>query len=243
MRYDYTFEITDHYTDNLGYIDEADEGKTFVISSIKLTNDHYSDGLSTNYFTMDWDLKTTHGVNYSSSGNTIYHPGYQDVTVQEGSSITYTVVFEVPMDIVADDVKELTPSYLTLFDGPSFERDDSLIEEADVPDTPTPDTPDEPTYKPTRGESNALNSAKDYLSIMPGWSCTGLMEQLEYEGYTTSEQKYAVDNCGADWYQQAIYSAENYLKTMPMSKTELCEQLIYEGFTPDQANKAVDSVY
>ena len=84
------------------------------------------------------------------------------------------------------------------------------------------------------GESNALESAKQYLSIM-SFSYSGLIEQLEYEGYSNSEATYAADNCGANWYEQAVLSAKEYLDVMSFSRQGLIEQLEYEGFTYDQA--------
>lgn len=60
----------------------------------------------------------------------------------------------------------------------------------------------------TTGEQNALRAVKDYLESIP-FSYTGLIEQLEYEGYSRAEATYAVDNCGADWNEQAAKSAAN----------------------------------
>lgn len=90
------------------------------------------------------------------------------------------------------------------------------------------------TSNATMGEKNALSSAKDYLSFM-SFSYSGLIEQLEYEGYSTAEATYAADNCGADWNQQAVKSAKEYLSYMSFSKSGLIEQLQYEGFTYEQA--------
>lgn len=98
------------------------------------------------------------------------------------------------------------------------------------------------TKKITSGMKNALQSAKDYLSVMP-FSYSGLVEQLEYEGYSRSEATYAADNCGADWYAQAVKSARNYLDVMAFSRSGLIEQLEYEGYTHDQAVYGVDKVY
>lgn len=97
-----------------------------------------------------------------------------------------------------------------------------------------------PTPKPTTGEPNALRSAKDYLKYMP-FSYSGLIGQLEYEGFTTEEATYAADNCGADWYEQAEKSAASYLKYSAFSYTGLIDQLEYEGFTSDQATQAADN--
>lgn len=84
------------------------------------------------------------------------------------------------------------------------------------------------------GERNALQTAKDYLSVM-AFSYTGLIEQLEYEGYSHSEAVYGADNCGADWFEQAAKSAKQYLEFMSFSRSSLIEQLEYEGFTHEQA--------
>lgn len=95
---------------------------------------------------------------------------------------------------------------------------------------------------PTTGEINALNSAYDYLDYS-AFSRSGLIEQLEYEGYTTEEATYAVDNCGADWNEQAVKSAQEYLDSGSFSKAGLIEQLEYEGFTKKQATYGVNQVY
>ena len=67
------------------------------------------------------------------------------------------------------------------------------------------------------------------------FSYSGLIEQLEFEGYTNSDATYAANNCGADWYEQAALSAKTYLNAMPFSRDGLIEQLQYEGFTYEQA--------
>lgn len=95
---------------------------------------------------------------------------------------------------------------------------------------------------PSSGEKNALRAAENYLSVMP-FSYTGLIEQLEFEGYSHSEAVYAADNCGADWYEQAVKAAKNYLEIMAFSRTRLIEQLEYEGYTHDQAVYGADKAY
>ena len=75
------------------------------------------------------------------------------------------------------------------------------------------------------------------------FSYRGLVEQLEYEGYTTSEAEYAADNCGADWNLQAVKKAKEYLSVMSFSRDGLIEQLEYEGFTNSQATYGVEQAY
>lgn len=89
------------------------------------------------------------------------------------------------------------------------------------------------------GEKNALETAKSYLRYS-AFSYEGLIDQLEYEGYSYSEAKYGADNCGADWYDQALKCAESYLKYSAFSKSGLVDQLEYEGFTSDQASYGVE---
>ena len=98
-------------------------------------------------------------------------------------------------------------------------------------------TEDEATQEnrdPTLEQQNALSSAYDYISIMP-FSHDGLIEQLEYEGFSVEDATYAADNCGADWNEQAVKSARAYLDIFDYSRSELIDQLVYEGFTYDQA--------
>lgn len=118
-----------------------------------------------------------------------------------------------------------------------------------APDTPTPNPEPEETPKPqdeskpsmTQGESNALETAESYLSTMP-FPHSGLISQLEYEGYTTAEATYAADNCGANWNEQAAKAAQEYIDLMSFSRQGLIDQLIYEGYTPEQAEYGASAV-
>lgn len=92
------------------------------------------------------------------------------------------------------------------------------------------------------GERNALEKAHSYLNYS-AFSYSGLIDQLKYEGYSDSEAKYAVDNCGADWYEQAVKKAQQYLEYSSFSRDGLQDQLEYEGFTTDQAAYGVQQAY
>lgn len=92
----------------------------------------------------------------------------------------------------------------------------------------------------TIGQKNALRSAEAYLDMM-AFSRSELIDQLEFEGYSHNDAVFAVDNCGADWYEQAAKSAEEYLDLMPFSRSELIDQLEFEGFTHDQAVYGVEA--
>lgn len=91
----------------------------------------------------------------------------------------------------------------------------------------------------TTGEANALRTSKDYLAFT-SFSYKGLIEQLEYEGFSHDEARYAADHCGADWFEQAVFKAADYLDLMAFSRTSLIEQLEFEGFTYEQAVYGVE---
>ena len=100
----------------------------------------------------------------------------------------------------------------------------------------------EPAYSASSGERNALEKAKSYLDVLH-FSYSGLVEQLEYEGFTHTEAVYGADHCGADWYEQAAGKAKDYLDTMSFSYDGLVEQLEYEGFTHEQAVYGANQEY
>lgn len=93
----------------------------------------------------------------------------------------------------------------------------------------------------TAAETNALEMAKRYLDVMP-FSYSGLIDQLQYEGFTEQEATYGADNCAADWNAQAALAAQNYLDIMPFSRDGLIDQLTHDGYTAEQAAYGVDSV-
>lgn len=79
-----------------------------------------------------------------------------------------------------------------------------------------------------------------YLKMMP-FSRLGLIEQLEYEGFSNADASYGVDAAKADWNDQAAKKAAKYLKMMPFSRISLTEQLLYEKYTPAQAEYGVST--
>ena len=59
--------------------------------------------------------------------------------------------------------------------------------------------------------------------------------------FSTEDATFAVDNCGADWMEQADKKAESYLKLQSFSHDGLVDQLEFEGFTAEQAEHGVAS--
>ena len=90
------------------------------------------------------------------------------------------------------------------------------------------------------GELNALKIANSYLKSS-SFSKESLKSQLEYEGFTNEQIDYAIENCGADWKEQAAKCAASYLNSMAFSREGLIEQLEYEGFTAEEAAYGVST--
>lgn len=83
-------------------------------------------------------------------------------------------------------------------------------------------------------QRNAVRSAKQYLDYT-AFSRTGLIKQLQYEGFSTADATFAVDSVAVDWNAQAVKAAKAYLDYSGFSRGELIDQLEYEGYTPAQA--------
>lgn len=155
----------------------------------------------------DYRIATNYSISVDSAGNTICD--FEDWTATI-SSINRMSVSGRTISGSYKKISEPTPS-----------TGSDYSDESKVP-------------TPTTGERNALEKAKSYLATMP-FSYSGLIEQLEYVGYSKSEAAYGADNCGANWNEQAAKKAKSYLETMPFSRSGLIEQLEYVGFTHEQA--------
>ncbi|WP_081394870.1 Ltp family lipoprotein [Mycolicibacterium conceptionense] len=86
----------------------------------------------------------------------------------------------------------------------------------------------------TVSQRNAVRAAEQYLDYS-AFSRQGLIEQLEYEDFSTADATFAVDHITVDWNAQAAKAAKAYLDYSAFSRGGLIEQLEYEGYTPAQA--------
>lgn len=171
---------------------------------------------------------------------------YEDTEAEDEDDVTtYTGVYGIATMVQTDVLitKKLYGTHYSYAMSSTDETklyypsDDTLVEYVSSDETET-STEEEDSV--TEGMQNALSRAKSYLNYT-AFSYTGLIEQLEYEGYTTEEATYAVDNCGADWYEQALEKAGDYLDYTSFSYSGLIEQLEYEGFTTEEATYAADN--
>jgi Host cell surface-exposed lipoprotein len=109
--------------------------------------------------------------------------------------------------------------------------------------TPTPVEAVEDLFSDeSSGQSNARRQAENYLDSQ-AFSRKGLIEQLEFEGYSTTDATYAVDNVSVDWHEQAALKAAQYLDSQSFSRSGLLDQLLFEGFTRSQAEYGVSQAY
>lgn len=65
---------------------------------------------------------------------------------------------------------------------------------------------------------------------------------MKYEKFSESEAKYGVDNCEANWREQAVRKARSYILSMSFSYDQLVSQLEYEGFSHEDAVYAANEV-
>ena len=93
----------------------------------------------------------------------------------------------------------------------------------------------------TLSQKNAVGKAILYIETMP-FSKSGLVEQLEFEGFETEDATYAVNKIDVDWMEQAVLKGKAYLDIMSFSRTGLIEQLEFEGFSNEEATYAVDQI-
>ena len=90
-------------------------------------------------------------------------------------------------------------------------------------------------------DKQALDKANSYLDFS-AFSSPGLYDQLVYEGFTTEQTSYAINNIQVDWNEQALQKAISYLEFSSFSDQGLYDQLIYEGFTPTEVQYAISNL-
>nr|WP_198519630.1 MULTISPECIES: Ltp family lipoprotein [unclassified Microbacterium] len=104
-----------------------------------------------------------------------------------------------------------------------------------------PVTAEAPKPVLTVAQENAIKKAKNYLDFS-GFSRSGLISQLEYEGFSPEDAAFAADNVGADWNAEAAEKAKSYMDMTAFSRDGLYDQLEYEGFTPEQIGAGLAAV-
>lgn len=109
----------------------------------------------------------------------------------------------------------------------------TVTEQVAPPDDNTP-----AATKETVSEANARAKAEDYLDNQ-AFSRKGLINQLEFEGFSTADATYGASAVGANWKEQAAKKAASYLDNQAFSRSGLVDQLKFEGFTDAEAKYGV----
>lgn len=127
---------------------------------------------------------------------------------------------------------------------PTTSADAEAAPAADKPEPPAQTEPEpEPEPELSLSQEQAIVSAQSYLTTVGGFSRSGLIDQLEYEGFSTADAEFAVDYLDVDWREQAVISAESYMENVGgFSRQGLIDQLEYEGFSTKNAEYAADQV-
>lgn len=189
-------------------------------------------------WTIEGDTKITYYTDHSSE-NHVYSVvlGYNEET---------KAGFRIFLNRgTPDDLGELTDETCNaLLDSIAFDPSQAVPHESSSSTTSASDSSttstNSSTTTVTKSQANALATANSYLRHTY-FSYEGLIDQLEYEGYPEEDAIYAVDNCGANWNEQALGQAKQYLSHSAFSYSGLIDQLEYEGFTKEQATYGVDN--
>ena len=191
-------------------------------------------------FNVDYDKSDNRYLAYNSEGwlLTLNYVGGSIMSVQVEAPVIENESTDDESEIETDNTDDQS------HDGSTNEMTEEEWTTEEVTEPPTENTPEPTTEEEdsglTLGKINALASAESYLWLL-SFSYEGLIEQLEYEGFTREEAVYAADNCGANWNEEALESAESYLSYMAFSYSGLIDQLEYEKFTTAQATYAADN--
>lgn len=124
------------------------------------------------------------------------------------------------------------------------DRPTTTVPTTEAPTTAPPTTAaPKPTAPPTTAAPKpaeppqtdmARQKAQEYLDYS-AFSRSGLIEQLEYEGFPTDAATVAVDSLHVNWTAQADAKAKEYIDYQAFSHSGLVEQLVYEGFSQADA--------
>lgn len=155
----------------------------------------------------------------------------------------YDVKETIPDDKIEDINKQITTETDNKNNITDIETKDEEDDELNKEDESNPYSELEPVfYNTIYGNEGAVNSAKDYLKFMAA-SKTKIISFLKKKGFTEEEAIYGAENCGADWYDQALRMAMSYLNVQEFTYEQLALQLMIEGFTEDEIIYVLTVIY
>ena len=92
----------------------------------------------------------------------------------------------------------------------------------------------------TVSQRNAVSKGASYLRSS-SFSRSGLIGQLQYEGFSVEDATYGTDAQNTDWNAQAVKKGASYLRSSSFSRSGLIGQLQYEGFSDSEATYGTDA--
>ena len=230
MNYSNVSEMMDGYAEGVGEADGAS-------NLLKASYPEWDDNAVKVTYDLDIDSVSCHVSLYAAP---VLYDGIFSISLSGGDK--YQSIYDLILENVkfpsrSDAVLDKSDDLDDLYDEDDEEGDDY---DYDWDDDDSSASTSSVTYSSGQNENlsteraSALQKAHDYLNYS-AFSRTGLIEQLEYEGFSKDDATYAVDNCGADWKKQAVLKAKQYRGYSAFSHKGLVEQLEYEGFTHEQA--------
>ena len=155
----------------------------------------------------------------------------------------YDVKETIPDDKIEDINKQITTETDNKNNITDVETKDEEDDKLNKEDESNPYSELEPVfYNTIYGNEGAVNSAKDYLKFIAA-SKTKIISFLKKKGFTEEEAIYGAENCGADWYDQALRMAMSYLNVQEFTYEQLALQLMIEEFTEDEIIYVLSVIY
>ncbi len=155
----------------------------------------------------------------------------------------YDVKETIPDDKIEDINKQITTETDNKNNITDVETKDEEDDKLNKEDESNPYSELEPVfYNTIYGNEGAVNSAKNYLKFMAA-SKTKIISFLKKKGFNEEEAIYGAENCGADWYDQALRMAMSYLNVQEFTYEQLALQLMIEGFTEDEIIYVLTVIY
>ena len=136
-------------------------------------------------------------------------------------------------------VETIAPSSTAVAEKPKAEETKPVVEETKPKAEVKKEEPAKPTM--TMSQQNAVREAESYLRYT-AFSRKGLIEQLEFGGFSNTDAVFAVDSLNTDWNEQAAIMAQDYIDYTSFSRQALIDQLVFSGFTKEQAEFGVKQI-
>lgn len=187
------------------------------------------------------------GLNHQLAQDTLQAAGFYALREEDATGADRLLINDRGWEVVKQDPKagvKVDPESTITLSSKKLGEGSSTAARAE------PTRPTAPRAEPTRtkaasGEStaqvNAREKASDYLQLS-AFSRTGLIKQLQFEGFSQAHATYGVDKQNVNWNKQAEKKAQDYLDLSSFSRSGLIKQLEFEGFTPAQARHGVSAV-